>query len=175
MGKSKEIKSSKLAKKIMIYKNLILNHKVFNNISSFHNTNHLPNAFIFHGENGVGKEAHAIEFFALLNCNNPNNNQSCGICNSCSKTKKLQHENLEIIFPYPKYKPLKKEDHPNASVDKHGRLIVAGAVGIEKSTLDRVTALVEKQVDAIVVDTAHGHSKSVLDITKTIVPPPDTF
>ena len=63
---------------------------------------------------------------------------------------------------------LKKEDHPNASVDKHGRLIVAGAVGIEKSTLDRVTALVEKQVDAIVVDTAHGHSKSVLDITKKI-------
>ena len=112
MGKSKEIKSSNLAKKIMIYKNLILNHKVFNNISSFYNTDHLPNAFIFHGENGVGKEAHAIEFFALLNCNNPNNNQSCGICNSCSKTKKLQHENLEIIFPYPKSKSLKKEDHP---------------------------------------------------------------
>ena len=63
---------------------------------------------------------------------------------------------------------LKKEEHPNASLDQHGRLIVAGAVGIENSTLDRVSALVEKQVDAIVVDTAHGHSQSVLNITRKI-------
>ena len=63
---------------------------------------------------------------------------------------------------------LKKEKHPNASIDKHGRLIVAGAVGIEESTIDRASALIDKQVDVIVVDTAHGHSKSVLDITSRI-------
>jgi len=63
---------------------------------------------------------------------------------------------------------LKKEAHPNASIDKHGRLIVAAAVGIEKNTLDRVAALVDKEVDAIVVDTAHGHSQSVLNIVSKI-------
>ena len=63
---------------------------------------------------------------------------------------------------------LKKEEHPNASLDQHGRLIVAAAVGVEKSTLDRVAALVEKDVDAIVVDTAHGHSQSVLDVVEKI-------
>tara|TARA_Y100000389_G_scaffold51167_1_gene46902 strand:- start:6565 stop:8040 length:1476 start_codon:yes stop_codon:yes gene_type:complete len=63
---------------------------------------------------------------------------------------------------------LKKEDHPNAAVDIHGRLLVGAAVGIEKNTLDRVSALVENQVDCIVVDTAHGHSKSVLKTVETI-------
>ena len=63
---------------------------------------------------------------------------------------------------------LKKEEHPNAAVDIHGRLLVAGAVGIESNTLERVAALVENQVDAIVVDTAHGHSKSVLDVVSKI-------
>ena len=63
---------------------------------------------------------------------------------------------------------LKKEDHPNAAVDIHGRLLVGAAVGIEKNTLDRVAALVEKQVDCIVVDTAHGHSKSVLKTVEQI-------
>ena len=63
---------------------------------------------------------------------------------------------------------LKKEDHPHAAVDRHGRLLVAGAVGIEANTLDRVDALVDKQVDAIVVDTAHGHSESVLKIVSKI-------
>jgi len=63
---------------------------------------------------------------------------------------------------------LKKEAHPNASIDKHGRLIVAAAVGIERNTLDRVAALVDKEVDVIVVDTAHGHSQSVLNIVNKI-------
>ena len=63
---------------------------------------------------------------------------------------------------------LKKEEHPNAAVDQHGRLLVAGAVGIDNSTIERVSALVDKQVDAIVVDTAHGHSQSVLNITSKI-------
>ena len=63
---------------------------------------------------------------------------------------------------------LKKEAHPNASIDKHGRLIVAAAVGIETNTLDRVAALVDKEADAIVVDTAHGHSQSVLNIVNKI-------
>ncbi len=58
---------------------------------------------------------------------------------------------------------LKKQSYPNASLDKHSRLVVGAAVGIEDSTLDRVAALKEAQVDVIFIDTAHGHSKLVLN------------
>ena len=57
----------------MIYNNLIINKHVYEQLLLFYNKNHLPNAFIFHGNEGVGKEAHAIEFFALLNCHDPVN------------------------------------------------------------------------------------------------------
>ena len=62
----------------------------------------------------------------------------------------------------------KNEKYPHATKDKHGRLIVAAAVGVDPSTMDRVAALIEKDADAIVVDTAHGHSQSVLDVVKKI-------
>ncbi|AOT56543.1 inosine-5'-monophosphate dehydrogenase [Weissella soli] len=52
--------------------------------------------------------------------------------------------------------------NPNAAVDANGRLLVAGAVGVTNDTLDRVAAMVEAGVDAIVLDSAHGHSAGVL-------------
>ena len=51
---------------------------------------------------------------------------------------------------------------PNASKDSSGRLIVAAAVGTSADTMDRAAALIEADVDVIVVDTAHGHSKKVI-------------
>ncbi len=63
---------------------------------------------------------------------------------------------------------LKKEDYPYASIDKHGRLMVGAAVGIGKDSLKRVEKLISKNVDVIVVDTAHGHSKNVINIVKKI-------
>ncbi|RUA28798.1 MAG: IMP dehydrogenase [Bacteroidetes bacterium] len=57
---------------------------------------------------------------------------------------------------------IKIKARPNASKDERGRLRVAAAVGITNDTLERVQALVEKGVDAIVIDTAHGHSKGVI-------------
>ena len=51
---------------------------------------------------------------------------------------------------------------PNAAVDQKGRLIVAGAVGVTSNTLERVHALVAAGADAIVLDSAHGHSEGVL-------------
>lgn len=62
------------------------------------------------------------------------------------------------------YKDITKaKDKPLASKDHKGRLRVAAAVGIAKDTLDRIDELVKSQVDAIVIDTAHGHSKYVLE------------
>ncbi|MFN7013260.1 MAG: IMP dehydrogenase, partial [Bacteroidia bacterium] len=57
---------------------------------------------------------------------------------------------------------------PNACKDKHGRLRVAGAVGVTADTLERVDALVKVAVDAIVIDTAHGHSKGVIEMLKKV-------
>ena len=52
--------------------------------------------------------------------------------------------------------------NPNAAVDTDERLLVAGAVGVTSDTIDRVAALVAAGVDAIVLDSAHGHSEGVL-------------
>ncbi len=61
---------------------------------------------------------------------------------------------------------IKMKEHPNASKDELGRLRVAAAVGVGKDTFARMEALVSVGVDAIVIDTAHGHSKGVIDIVK---------
>jgi len=63
---------------------------------------------------------------------------------------------------------LSRELYPNATKDEHGRLRVAAAVGTDRFTMERVKALVDAGVDAIVVDTAHGHSKKVMDIAAKI-------
>jgi len=63
---------------------------------------------------------------------------------------------------------IKIKARPNACKDDRGRLRVAAAVGIAANTLERVAALVEAGVDAIVVDTAHGHSKGVIEMAKRI-------
>jgi len=62
----------------------------------------------------------------------------------------------------------KREKYPNAAKDEFGRLLVGAAVGTAPETLDRVAALVDAGVDLIVVDTAHGHSKRVLDTVREI-------
>jgi len=63
---------------------------------------------------------------------------------------------------------MKVKDYPNSAKDNHGRLIVGAAVGIAKDTMDRVQALVDVDVDVIAVDTAHGHSRGVLNMVTSI-------
>jgi IMP dehydrogenase len=59
-------------------------------------------------------------------------------------------------------------EFPNSAKDKQGRLLAGAAVGVTKDTMLRVEKLVKANVDVIVVDTAHGHSKGVLDTVKEI-------
>ena len=59
-------------------------------------------------------------------------------------------------------------EFPNAAKDAHGRLLVGAAVGVTSDTMRRVEYLVKAQVDVIVLDTAHGHSKGVLDMVSQI-------
>ncbi|MGE6379845.1 inosine 5'-monophosphate dehydrogenase [Peribacillus muralis] len=59
-------------------------------------------------------------------------------------------------------------EFPNSAKDKQGRLLAGAAVGVTKDTMKRVQMLVKSHVDAIVLDTAHGHSAGVLDVVKEI-------
>ncbi|GAX88713.1 IMP dehydrogenase [Effusibacillus lacus] len=62
----------------------------------------------------------------------------------------------------------KAKRYPIAAKDEHGRLLCGAAVGVSRDTFERVQALVNAGVDLIVVDTAHGHSKGVLDTVRQI-------
>lgn len=89
--------------------------------------------------------------------------------------QKFKIEKLPVIDRNGKLKGLitvkdiqKKKRHPNACKDNHGRLRVGAGVGIAGDTIERVSALINAQVDIIVVDTAHGHSRGVIEMVKRI-------
>jgi IMP dehydrogenase len=95
------------------------------------------------------------------------------------KAKNLLHkykiEKLLVIDKDYKLKGLitikdikKAEEFPNACKDVTGRLRVGASVGVSKQELDRIDALIKAEVDVLVVDTAHGHSKNVLDMVSYI-------
>ena len=62
----------------------------------------------------------------------------------------------------------KVNNYPKACKDAHGRLVVGAAVGVTADTIERVSALVAVGVDVIAIDTAHGHSKGVMDEVKRV-------
>jgi len=57
----------------------------------------------------------------------------------------------------------KVKHHPNSAKDNYGRLLVGAALGVTSDTMDRVAALVSEEVDVVTLDTAHGHSKGVVN------------
>jgi IMP dehydrogenase len=63
---------------------------------------------------------------------------------------------------------IKARIKPNACKDQYGRLRVAAAVGITADMMERVNALVDAGVDAVIIDTAHGHSRGVIEALKTV-------
>jgi len=92
--------------------------------------------------------------------------------------KALQKHRIEKLLVVDKDQRLKglitvkdiqnRKRFPNASKDKHGRLLVAAAVGVAMDTTSRVSALIEAGVDLLCVDTAHGHSLGVLKTIEQI-------
>ena len=62
----------------------------------------------------------------------------------------------------------KSIQYPNSARDKNGRLLVGAAVGTAANTIERIEALVAAKVDMVAIDTAHGHSKFVIDFVKKI-------
>jgi IMP dehydrogenase len=62
----------------------------------------------------------------------------------------------------------KRIEHPLSTKDEAGRLRVAAAVGVGNDALERAAALVDREVDVLVIDTAHGHSRGVLEVVRAI-------
>ena len=62
----------------------------------------------------------------------------------------------------------KAERYPNSSRDDNGRLLVGAAIGITKDVLERAGALVEAKADVLVLDSAHGHSKNIIECLKLV-------
>ncbi len=75
-----------------------------------------------------------------------------------------QHNRLIGLLTYKDI--TKAQDRPNACKDSKGRLRVAAAVGVSSETMERIDELIKAQVDAIAIDTAHGHSKGVIELLK---------
>ena len=63
---------------------------------------------------------------------------------------------------------MKVQDYPYSCKDTYGRLVVGAAVGVTADMLERVDALVKVSVDVITIDTAHGHSRGVLDAVRRV-------
>ena len=62
----------------------------------------------------------------------------------------------------------KSKEFPNSSKDKQGRLIAAAAIGVGQDMIERVSSLVGSGLDVVFIDTAHAHSKKVIDSVKLI-------
>ena len=88
----------------MIYDSLMIHTEIWNNLLNVVSSERLPHALLLHGNDGSGKEAHAIELSALINCNLRSENGACGNCPSCKKIKSFQHGNIKLILPYPRGK-----------------------------------------------------------------------
>lgn len=102
-------------------------------------------------------------------------NQETDLSQAAEILQKHKIEKLPIVDKNNKliglitYKDISKsKDRPNSCKDSKGRLRVAAAVGIASDTMERVRALVESNTDAIVIDTAHGHTKAVIQILKQV-------
>ena len=93
-----------VTKKIMFYNNLITNNKIIKKFQDYINNENIPHAFLFYGDPGIGKFAHAIEFVNMLLQKNDDSE------NIENKLKKNTHENINFITPLPKSRSIKKHD-----------------------------------------------------------------
>jgi len=94
----------------MIAPDLLINKKNWQRLVRSWRSGKLPHALLFHGPEGVGKEGHALELAALLNCADNTNDEPCGNCPSCKKTQTFQHGNVKLILPLPRGKIKSSDD-----------------------------------------------------------------
>lgn len=139
----------------------------------------LPHALLFHGPEGVGKDALAIELAKAINCTNP----PCGGCPSCRKIDKGQHPDVHLIFPIPSnIKPeehathlQEKTRHPYAAVSftKASSISIKAIRGLQRSMSykpfeAKYKVAIIAEADKMTIEAANAFLKSLEE------PPPDT-
>ena len=104
---------------------------------------------------------------------------TCKVGTDRESAKKLLHkhriEKLLVVDDNQRLKGLitikdieKSMKYPNSNKDRFGRLVVGAALGVGADVMERAAALVEAEVDALFVDSAHGHSQGILDLVKKL-------
>ena len=96
----------------MIYQDLIRHAPQWTRLHTAFQRDRLAHAYLFYGPGGSGKEGHAIELAALVNCQGAIQDGACGQCPSCRKAGGLQHPNIQVIVPLPRRNPIAKGDPP---------------------------------------------------------------
>jgi DNA polymerase III subunit delta' len=79
-------------------------------LGAFRN-NRLPHAYLFYGNEGVGKDAVALELARVLHCEK-NQDEACGVCSSCTKMASLQHPDVKLVVALPVGRGEEKDDPP---------------------------------------------------------------
>lgn len=103
-----------------MWKNVLGQERAKENLKRIFQSGKIPHSFIFYGSEGVGKDAAAIEFAKLLNCDNPiNGNEACDACQSCIEIGELKSSLLKYIIALPSGKNDSDEDsNPLEKLDK---------------------------------------------------------
>ena len=102
----------------MIYNNHLINADAWNYLLNLKNKSRVPNALLFYGSEGSGKEACSIEFAALINCHSILDGFACGECQSCNKISHNNHEFISYILPLPKGNISTKKDDISKSFNE---------------------------------------------------------
>ena len=97
----------------MLFKEIIGNREVKNQLIASVNNNRVSHAQLFLGKSGCAKLALAIAYAQFLNCNNKLKDDSCGNCSSCLKYKNLSHPDLHLVFPVLKVNSIKTPTSDN--------------------------------------------------------------
>jgi IMP dehydrogenase len=121
-------------------------------------------------ENNLKKKITEVMTTNLITTNHQTNLEAAARILQKHKIEKLPmiDENGKLIGLITYKDITKTKDRPSSCKDEKGRLRVAAAVGIAADTLQRVEALINASVDAIVIDTAHGHTRSFIKILKEV-------
>lgn len=107
-----------------MYKNIKGQERVIENLKRIFHSGKIPHSFIFYGSDGVGKDAAAIEFAKLLNCDNPvNGNEACDSCKNCLEIDSFRSVLVKYIIALPSGKSESDDDsNPLEKLDKEDYL-----------------------------------------------------
>ncbi|MGH2574222.1 MAG: ATP-binding protein, partial [Ignavibacteria bacterium] len=95
-----------------MWRNIIGQDKVKEKLKSIYKSNKISHAYLFHGMEGVGKDAAAIEFAKLLNCQNKSNGEACDVCEECRSISALRSEHFNIVCSLPAGKSEQTDSDP---------------------------------------------------------------